>query len=167
MTSEPSDRASRQREGRKERVNRELIELLNGIRVALPGVQVLFAFLLVLPFQQGFSEISQTARIVYFTALLTSAAAGALLITPSIYHRLNFRRGNKEKMLHDSNVLVIIGTTFTGVGIALAIFLVADVVFDEAVALVALLATVIVYGGLWGVLPLVRRQRPDTDDIEP
>src|SRR4029450_10265349 len=94
---------------RKPRVDRELIELLNEVRVALPGVQVLFAFLLILPFQQGFSKTSEFDRGVYTIALLFGAVAAALFIAPSAYHRLNFRRDIKEEMLFDSNKLIIGG----------------------------------------------------------
>ena len=148
-------------EGEKERVDRELIELLNGLRVALPGVQVLFAFLLVLPFQQGWAQISDIERHVYFAALISSAAASALLIAPSVYHRLNFRRRNKERMLYDATWMMIVGAAFVAIGIACAVFLVADVVYGTTVAVVVTLITLAVYAGLWGVLPIVRRREPD------
>jgi hypothetical protein len=148
-------------ESDKERVDRELIELLNGLRVALPGVQVLFAFLLVLPFQQGWDAVGELARLVYFGALLASAIASALLIAPSIYHRLNFRRRNKERMLFDSNQMAILGSAFVAVGIACAIFLIAEVVYGPTVATLATVGTIALYGGLWWVLPLLRRRDPD------
>ena len=148
-------------EGDKERVDRELLELLNELRVALPGVQVLFAFLLVLPFQQGFQAIDDVMRTVYFAALLASALASALLIAPSTYHRLNFRRHSKEQMLYDSNRMAILGTAFVAVGIACAIFLIADVVYGPTVALVATAVTLIVYTTLWYLIPLRRRGEPD------
>jgi hypothetical protein len=150
-------------ENPKERVDRELIELLNGLRVALPGVQVLFAFLLVLPFQQGWSEIEDIARHVYFAALLASAIASALLIAPSVYHRLNFRRRSKERMLRDSNQMAILGTAFVAIGIACAVFLVADVVYGPGPALVATVLTFALYAGLWWGLPLARRREPDEE----
>jgi Family of unknown function (DUF6328) len=145
----------------KERVDRELIELLNGLRVALPGVQVLFAFLLVLPFQSGWAEITDVERHVYFAALSSSAIASALLIAPSVYHRLNFRRRNKERMLYDSTRMAIAGSAFVAVGIACAVFLVANVVYGTTVAVVATLITIVLYAGLWGALPLLRRREPD------
>ena len=145
----------------KERIDRELIELLNEIRVALPGVQVLFAFLLILPFQQRFESINDVERWVYFGALMASAAAAAFLIAPSVYHRLNFRRKNKLRMLLDSNVLLTIGSALTAVGIACSIFLVTDIVFGSTMALVATVATLLVYAALWAALPLVRRREPD------
>src|SRR4026207_1029474 len=93
----------------KERGDRELIELLNELRVALPGVQVLFAFLLVVPFQQGFSQLSDIARGVYFVGLLCSFVAIVFLIAPATYHRLTMRSGTaeKEEMLLTSNRLAL------------------------------------------------------------
>ena len=145
----------------KERVNRELIELLNELRVALPGVQVLFAFLLVLPFQQGFAEISDADRGVYITALIASALAAALLIAPSMYHRLNFRRQVKEQMIFDSNKLLVMGMVLTAVGVACSIFLVVDVVYGVSPAIVATAGTSVVYVLVWLALPLVRRGEPE------
>ena len=144
----------------KERVDRELIELLNEIRVALPGVQVLFAFLLILPFQQSFSQVSAEDKAVYALALLASALAAALLIAPSMYHRLNFRGGGerKEQMLFDSNKLVIVGTILTGLGVACAVYLVVDVVYGGTAAVVATMAVLIVYGAVWLGLPMVRKR---------
>ena len=151
----------RQDEDRKERVDRELIELLNELRVALPGVQVLFAFLLILPFQQSFGETVGEDRPVFIVALLMSAAAAALLITPSMYHRLNFRRKNKERMLFDSNRLMIAGMLATAVGIAACVYLVVDIVYGNGAALVATAGSLVVYAALWLGLPLLRRGEPE------
>jgi hypothetical protein len=148
-------------EDRKERVNRELIEQLNELRVALPGVQVLFAFLLILPFQQGFAEISDSDRLLFITALLASALAAALLIAPSMYHRLNFRRKVKEQMLFDTNKLMVAGIGLTGVGVVCAVFLVVDVVYGPTAAILATGATAVVYSLVWIVLPLLRRGEPE------
>ena len=145
----------------KERVDRELIELLNEIRVALPGVQVLFAFLLILPFQQGFAETTSEDRAVFTIALLASALAAAMLISPSMYHRLNFRQGNKEQMLFDSNRLMIGGMIILAVGVACSIYLIADIVYGGTVAVLATAGTLVVYAGLWIALPLLRRGTPD------
>jgi hypothetical protein len=150
-----------EREGDKERIDRELIELLNELRVALPGVQVLFAFLLILPFQQRFSEVGEIDRLVYAAALVSSAVAAALLIAPSVHHRVNFRRRNKERLLLDSNALLIAGTAFTAVGIVCSAYLVVDVLFGAGVAIAVASGVVVVYGLLWAVLPLRRRGEPD------
>jgi hypothetical protein len=147
-------------ETERERVNRELIELLNEVRVALPGVQVLFAFLLILPFQQGFSKTSEFDRGIYTIALLFSAVAAALFIAPSAYHRLNFRRDIKEEMLFDSNKLIIAGLVCTAIGIACSVYLVVDVVQGAAAAAIATVAAVLVYGVLWLALPIARRGEP-------
>lgn len=147
-------------EDRKERVDRELIELLNEVRVALPGVQVLFAFLLVVPFQQGFRELSDVGRYVYFAGLVASAVAIAFLITPASYHRLNLRRGveEKEQMLFTSSRLTIIGTGFLAIGIGCSMFLIADFMFGIEAAILVAVATLVVIVSLWYALPLSRRR---------
>ena len=160
----PSDDDARSRsfdEDHKERVDRELIELLNELRVALPGVQVLFAFLLVLPFQQGFREVTDEDRIVYTLALSLTALAAALLITPSMYHRLNFRRGKKEQMLFDANKLMVAGMVCTALAIACGVYLVVDVVYGGAASGAAIVVTLLVFGLFWFVLPLLRRGEPE------
>ena len=96
-------------ESKEERLDRELIELLNELRVALPGVQVLFAFLLGVPFTQRFGEVTDLQKDVYFLTFLCAAVATALLIAPSAYHRLDWRRGDKEHLLVVSNRLAIVG----------------------------------------------------------
>jgi hypothetical protein len=147
-------------EDRKARVDRELIELLNELRVALPGVQVLFAFLLIVPFQQGFGGVSELARYVYFTGLGVSAIAIAFLIAPASYHRINLRRGGvdeKERMLFISSRLAIIGTAFLAAGISCSMFVIADVLFGPLVALIVAVATAGVITALWFVLPLWMR----------
>jgi hypothetical protein len=145
----------------KERVDRELIELLNELRVALPGVQVLFAFLLILPFQQTFRETSAEDQIVYTAALLLTALGAALLITPSMYHRLNFRRGKKEQMLHDSNKLMIAGMICTALAISGCLYLVVDVVYGGVTAVAATVGALVVFGAFWFGLPLLRRGDPE------
>ena len=90
---------SRSDEDQSERINRELIELLNELRVALPGVQVLFAFLLTVPFSQGFVETTQFQRDLLFGVLVATAISAALLIAPSAWHRLRFRQKDKELLL--------------------------------------------------------------------
>lgn len=155
-------------EDRKQRVDRELIELLNELRVALPGVQVLFAFLLVLPFQQGFANVDEFGRLAYFAGLATSAVATAFLIAPASYHRINLRRSTaeKEQMLLRSNRLTIVGTAFLAVGMACSMFVIADVMFGEPAALVVFGCTLIVIGALWYVLPIVSRRAGSGDEGE-
>ena len=92
-----------------DRLNRELIELLNELRVALPGVQVLFAFLLIVPFSQGFSSVSPQQRYVYFATLVCTGVSAALLIAPSSHHRLLWRQHVKEERLRAANRLAVGG----------------------------------------------------------
>jgi len=150
-------------ETQKERTDRELIELLNELRVALPGVQVLFAFLLVLPFQQGWAEATELQKSVYFMALVASAIAGALLITPSVYHRLNFRRKVKEQMLFDSNRMLIAATVFMAGGIAGSLFVIADVLYGSLVGLLTLGVSLLLFLTVWYLFPLHRRGEPDDE----
>jgi hypothetical protein len=146
------------KEDREERVNRELIELLNELRVALPGVQVLFAFLLVVPFSQRFAETTDFQRDVYFFSLLCSAAAAALLIAPSAYHRIHFRQQSKEQILSTSNRLSIAGLAFLAVAMTGVVLLITDVLFGGITTVVVTSATAIFFGLLWYGMPLKRRR---------
>ena len=146
-------------ESEKERVDRELIELLNEVRVALPGVQVLFAFLLVVPFNQRFVELTTVERRVYFAALLSTAVATALLIAPSSYHRLRFRQGDKEQMLRTSNRLLVSGLAFAALSIALAVGLISEFVFGIGPGLAAGIGIGAWLAWFWFGLPLSRRSQ--------
>ncbi len=143
----------------EEDLNRELIELLNELRVALPGVQVLFAFLLVVPFSNGWDNVSEVQKYVYFVAFICAAVASALLIAPSTYHRLRWREGDKEYMLVTANRLAIAGSVFLAGGMTATVFLIGDVLFGNEWA--ALIAALIggTYTWLWFGLALVRELR--------
>ena len=143
----------------KDDLDRELIELLNELRVALPGVQVLFAFLLILPFSKGWKDVTELQRDVYFAAFLCTAVASAFLIAPSAMHRLRWRGGDKENLLVNANRLAIVGTAFLAGGMAAVVLLIADVLFGSGwAALVAtLLAALLVW--LWFGFPLTRMLR--------
>jgi hypothetical protein len=145
-------------ETQRQRVNRELIELLNELRVALPGVQVLFAFLLAVPFTNGFVEVTTFQRHLFFATLLATAVASALLIAPSAYHRLHFREGNKEQLLVTSNALSIAGVGFLGLAMVGAVVLITDVLYGPAATIAFGVTTALVFGVLWGAMPLWRRQ---------
>ena len=140
----------------KERVDRELMELLNELRVVLPGVQVLFAFLLLLPFQQAFVTLDGMQRTVYLVAFTATAAATALLIAPSSYHRLRFREGDKEPMLFTSNRLLIGGTALVALSIAAVVFLIFDVVVGEPLAGIVAALTTVWFAWFWYGIPLRR-----------
>jgi len=108
-------------EDKAARLDRELIELLNELRVALPGVQVLFGFLLTVPFSQGWSKVTDTERLVFFGTFLSTALATALLIAPSAQHRILWRAGDKEALLKRANALAILGTMFLALSITGAV----------------------------------------------
>jgi amino acid transporter len=138
-------------ENKEERHDRELIELLNELRVALPGVQVLFAFLLTVPFSNGFPKLGRFDRDIYFVAFIATAVSTVLLIAPSSYHRLRWRQRDKERMLVISNYLTIAGLAALAVAISATVFVITDFVFQRAwastfTAIVAMLFLVFWYG---------------------
>jgi len=143
------------------RLDRELIELLNELRVALPGVQVLFAFLLTVPFTGGFQRVTDLQRDAYMVALVATAIGSALLIAPTAYHRIRFRDRDKEQLLRTANRLALAGLVFLAIGMTASLFLVVDFIFSFTAAALAagLLAGVFVW--FWWGLPLLRKARED------
>jgi hypothetical protein len=148
-----------EKEDEDERLDRELIELLNELRVALPGVQVLFAFMLVVPFSQGFSSLSNVERWIYFAAFITSALAAALLIAPSSYHRIRFRQRDKEKMVQLGNHLLLWGLALVAISVSLSVGLISEFVFGTTMALVSGVGIGAALAWFWFGLPLSRRAR--------
>jgi hypothetical protein len=155
-----------------ERADRNLSELLGELRVALPGVQVLFAFLLIVPFNTGFDDATAFQRDVYLFTLVCTALASALLIAPSMNHRLEFRRGDKDHLVRVSSRLTIAGLSFVALAITSAVLLVTEFVFGTAAAIVTTTAIALAIALLWFALPLGRRrqlakQRADADADAP
>jgi hypothetical protein len=144
-------------ESPKERVDRELIELLNGLRVILPGVQVLLAFLLTVPFSAGFPQATPTEKVLYFATVLLTVGAIAALTMPAAYHRVRFREGDKERMLQISNVFAITGLGLLALAMASAVFLITDVLFGTTVAAPVALVVLTVLAGVWFAIPLWRK----------
>ena len=155
--------ASRSDEDSSERIDRELIELLNELRVALPGVQVLFAFLLTVPFSQGFAQTTDFQRDLLFGVLLATAISAALLIAPSAWHRLRFRQRDKEVILFVSNRMAIVGLGFLALAMVGAVMLIANYVFSEALTVVSGIVAFLIFASLWYVLPLARRVEQSHD----
>jgi hypothetical protein len=151
------DQASR--ETHKERVDRELIELLNELRVALPGVQVLFAFLLTVPFSSRFGALSDLHRGVYFVTFLATIAASTFLMAPTAYHRLRFREGNKEQMLRSANRFAIAGLVLLVAAITAAAFLVGDMLYERWLAVSVAGLVLILLLSSWFGLALLRKAR--------
>jgi|SRR5215210_338825 len=146
-------------ESHEQRVNRELIELLNELRVALPGVQVLFAFLLAVPFSQRFGRTTELQRDVFMVALLSTLAGSVFLMAPTAYHRIRFRDRDKETLLQVSNRLAILGTICLAVGMTAVVFLVTDLLFKGTMTTIVTAATALLFAGVWYALPLTGKSR--------
>jgi len=141
-----------------ERTDRNLTELLGELRVALPGVQVLFAFLLIVPFNSRFDDATAFQRDVYLGTLICTAFASALLIAPSMNHRLEFRHGDKDHLVKVSNRLTIFGLSFVALAMVGVTALVTDFVFGTVEAVIVTSAVALAIGMLWFALPLQRRR---------
>jgi hypothetical protein len=148
-----------------ERYDRNLSELLSELRVALPGVQVLFAFLLVAPFNQRFSTVSHFERRLYFATLMCTLLASILLIAPTLVHRLEFRRGRKAYVVQTANRLMIAGLSVFAIAMTLAVLLITHYLFGAATAAVTTAIVVLAFALVWFALPLRRRRRTDTDQL--
>ena len=140
-----------------ERLDRNLGELLQELRVALPGVQVLFAFLLAVPFQKGFEEITPFQKYVYFATLLLTAISATMLISPSAYHRITFRYQQKRTLVYYSNRFAIIGLIFLALAMTGAITLITNVLYGATATAVVTPLALVVFGFFWFGLPLWRR----------
>jgi hypothetical protein len=152
-----SDRPSGRDESEGERLDRNLGELLQELRVALPGVQVLFAFLLVVPFQQNFSQITSFQEKIYFTCLLLTTISAALLISPTAYHRMTFRRQQKQHLVFVANRLAIAGLACLALAMTGAVLLVTDLLYGAIATAVTAALALALFALLWFALPLQRR----------
>jgi Family of unknown function (DUF6328) len=144
-------------ESTQEKAHRQLIELLQELRVALPGVQVLFAFLLTVPFTQGWARVTAFQQDLYFGTLLCSAAASAFLIAPSAIHRLDFEQGDKPRIVHISNVLAIVGLTFLAFAIVGVVVLISDVLYGGSIVIGFSIGIAAIFIVLWYGIPLFLR----------
>jgi Family of unknown function (DUF6328) len=153
------DRGPEPGESPKQRHDRELIELLNELRVALPGVQVLFAFLLAVPFAQGWRRVTAFQKDVFLVAFLATAVSSVLLIAPTAYHRLGWRAEDKGRIVAASNKLAIAGLLFLAVSIAAVVLLVTDYTFNQPTAIVTTAGIAAMFVLFWLVLPLAGRAR--------
>lgn len=159
----PSDEG--REETRKERVNRELMELLNELRVALPGVQFLFAFLLIVPFQQTRDSLTPFQLDVYYVALITSAVSCGLLIAPAAQHRVLFRQHAKEDLLTRSHRSAFAGLAALGVAICAVLLLVVDVLFDRTQAWLTASVVAALLIWWWIAVPFWQRAHSRQDPL--
>jgi hypothetical protein len=154
---EPQGAASGRDETELERADRNLTDLLGELRVALPGVQVLFAFLLSVPFTTRFHEVTSFQKQVYLATLLCSAVASALLIAPSAHHRVQFRQQDKSHIVVVGNRFALGGLVALALAMTGVVLLVCDVLFSPATTVIATAATAIMFAALWFAVPVRRR----------
>lgn len=154
---EREERNTGRDETEEERLDRNLNEMLQELRVALPGVQVLFAFLLAVPFAQGWEKITGFQKGAYFGTLICTAISAVMLISPTAYHRLTFRYQQKRKLVFYSNRFSIIGLAFLALAMTGAIMLITDFLFGTTATILMTVATVLVFSLFWFALPLQRR----------
>ena len=141
-----------------QRCDRNLVELLQEVRVVQTGVQVLFAFLLIAPLSAGFDDVTQRERLEYFVSLVAAGAAAVLLMAPTAYHRILFRLGDKEHLLAVSNRCTLAGLAFVGIAMLGSLLFVSDLLFGDAVAIATVVLAGVVMTICWCVAPLLRRR---------
>ncbi len=141
-------------ETEEERADRNLTDLLQELRVALPGVQVLFAFLLTVPFSQRFDDLSDFEKKLYFAVLIAVALATVLLVAPTIGHRILFRRQQKEFIVTISNRLALAGMLILAVSMCGAIALISDFIFGATTAVISTIVMAAAFVGFWFLGPI-------------
>lgn len=163
MTPEESKHEARSDEDDAERLDRELIELLNELRVVMPGVQVLFGFLLTVPFQQRFGQTDDFQRTVYFITLLLTAASAAFLMGPSAFHRLTFRHHQKPYLVHLATRQTIVGMALLALAMNGVLLLLTDFLYGSITVAITVACTASLFGWLWFGLALRRRATGKTE----
>lgn len=148
-------------ESEADRLDRNYNELLQELRVAETGVQILFAFMLSIAFQQRFQTLDDVQRTVYVITLLFCTLSIALLVAPVAFHRLVFRQGLKDELVRLANILALAGTSFLLLAVLSGVLLILDYVVGRAFAIVAIAILAVLFIGLWVVLPLSRRKAVD------
>jgi hypothetical protein len=141
----------------KERTDRQLLELLNELRVALPGAQFLFAFLLAVPFAARFGDVSRGLQIVFYVCLLSTLVATILLMAPAVYHRIRWQQGNKTDVIRVAHRMFLTGMAALAVAMTTAVWFVSAFLFGTAEALVAATVSVVLLALTWFALPFRRR----------
>ena len=153
-------------ESEKERTDRQLIELLNELRVALPGAQVLLGFLLTVPFATRFGRTTRLERATLFACLLFTVGGTLLLMAPSVYHRLRWGQGGKSDVILVAHRLFLVGSSLLAAGIVAAVFLVSSVLYGTAIAVATAALVALTLVAVWYVLPRSRSRRPAIRALE-
>jgi len=141
--------------------DRELTLFMTELRVELPGVQILFGFMLSVPFSEKFNAATDLERNVYFLGFASCAIASALLIAPSVYHRVHWRHevGRRDKMLASFNRFAVLGGVFLAIAMNSTIFVIGGRLFGLTSAVIMAAIGVAMFGWLWFGFPAVRRVR--------
>jgi hypothetical protein len=148
-------------ETEEERLDRNLQELLQELRVALPGVQVLFAFLLVVPFNQRFPDITNFQQTIYFVTLLLATGATAFLIAPTVHHRVQFREQDKERIVMTANRFTIVGMALLAAAMTGAILLITDLLYKSTTVTIVAALVAVMFALLWYAVPMRRSMTSD------
>ncbi len=152
-------------EALKERLEREHGELLEELRSLIPGAEVLFGFLLAIRFTSQFGELNDTQRNVYYVTLLSTAAALVFFLAPAAYHRIRFRAGDKEYMVKKGNREAIAGSAAISIAFTGVIYLVTDLVFGTAQAIVVAAGFFALIAWLWWGIALYRAWQDRRDAV--
>jgi len=144
-------------ESPKERTDRQLLELLNEVRVALPGAQFLFAFLLAVPFASRFATVSHRQQIVFYVCLLSTLAATILLMAPAVYHRIRWQQGNKTEVIRMAHRMFLAGMACLALAMTTAVWFVSAFLFGTVESLVAAVLSIVLLALTWFALPLRAR----------
>jgi hypothetical protein len=153
-----------QGEDAQERERGRMLELLQELRVALTGVQVLFAFLLTVPFTQQFAKVTEFQRMVYFVTLLCAAAASAFLIAPTAQHRMLWRRHEKHQLIVLGNTLTLVGLALLAAAMTGALLMITDLMFKSTLVVVVTTGSAALFASLWYLVPLARRLSGDAEE---
>ena len=140
----------------QEKQDRQMIELLNELRIALPGVQLLFGFLLTVPFAQGFKKVNSFEKGVFYATLLSTTISTVCLIAPSATHRLRFHKGDREYVIETAHKYTIAGLVFLALAIVGALVMITDVLYNGAAVFVFPAVVALLLAGIWFARPLLR-----------
>nr|WP_221376503.1 DUF6328 family protein [Actinoplanes polyasparticus] len=161
-----ADEVRGKHETAKQRWDRNFADLLQELRVAQTGIQILFAFLLTLPFSNRFPEVTQFQKDVYVVALLAAAGATAMIIAPVAFHRALFRQGRKPELVRYAHAMATGGLFFLLVSMVSAVLLVTDFILDRTIAFVFTGITAVFFLTFWAAVPFFRRNWIDDEDEE-
>ncbi|GAB7044874.1 MULTISPECIES: DUF6328 family protein [Catenuloplanes] len=152
------------KETEKQRWDRNFQDLLQELRVAQTGVQILFAFLLTLPFAAGFGQTTQLQKDVYLIALVSAAFATAMIISPVAFHRALFRQGRKPELVRYAHKMATGGLAFMLISMVSSVFVITDFLLNLTWAIVLTAVTGLWFATFWALLPFARRNWADDDD---